>query len=83
MWRRYMRFFGPDAEADVEDELRFHLEAKVDELVAQGWTYEAARVEARREFGDVMRVRQTCQQLQEKSEGRKRRGRDPVGGGRM
>ena len=57
----------------------FISEAKVDELVAQGWTDEAARLEARREFGDVVRVRQTCQQLQEKSEGRKRRGEYFVG----
>ncbi len=79
MWRRYLRFFGPDVEADVEDELRFHLDAKVDELVAEGWTYEAALVEARREFGDVVTVRQTCEQLQRESEGRKKRGEYFVG----
>jgi putative ABC transport system permease protein len=73
MWRRYLRFFGSDVEADVEDELRFHLDAKVDELVEQGWSAEAARAEARREFGDLAAVRQTCRQLQRKNEERRKR----------
>jgi putative ABC transport system permease protein len=73
MWRRYLRFFGSDVEADVEDELRFHLDAKVDELVEQGWSAEAARAEARREFGDLAAVRQTCRQLQRKNEERWKR----------
>ena len=25
-WRRYLRFWGPDIDADIDDELRFHLE---------------------------------------------------------
>jgi len=43
LWRRYARLFGPDPAADVNDELRFHLEAKIDDLVAQGWDREEAR----------------------------------------
>ncbi len=34
LWRRYARFFGLDPGADVKDELRFHLEAKVDYTAA-------------------------------------------------
>ena len=45
-WRRYARFFGSDPAADVKDELRFHLEAKTDDLIGQGWHPEAARKEA-------------------------------------
>ena len=56
LWRRYARFFGPDPAADVKDELRFHLEAKIDDLVAQGWTPEAARKEAERGFGDLRAI---------------------------
>ena len=37
-WRRYDRLLGSDPRADVRDELRFHLETKVDNLVAQGWS---------------------------------------------
>ena len=58
-----LRFFGADIPSDVDDELSFHLETKVDELVAQGWTREAARSEARRQFGDFTAVRETCEQL--------------------
>ena len=46
-WRRYLRFRGPDIDADIEDELRFHLEMRERELVAEGRTPEEARVEAR------------------------------------
>ena len=48
IWRRYARLSGPDPVADVDDELRFHLETKIDDLVAQGWDRDEARREARR-----------------------------------
>ncbi len=63
IWRRYLRFFGPDVEADVDDELRFHLDTQVDELIAEGWTPEAARAEAQRRFGNVVSVREICQRV--------------------
>jgi predicted permease len=63
MWRRYARLFGPDAKADVDDELRFHLQAKVDDLVEQGWPRDRARREAERQFGDLEEVRQTGERL--------------------
>ena len=71
-WRRYSRFFGPDPAADVKDELHFHLQAKVDDLVAQGWTPEAARQEAERQFGDLRAVQQIGVRMGEKLEQRKR-----------
>ena len=58
-WRRYARIFGPDPAADVDDELRFHIDTKVDELIAQGWKWEEARREAERLFGDLKTVRHT------------------------
>jgi putative ABC transport system permease protein len=57
-WRRHSRLAGPDPAADVKDELRFHLEAKIDDLVARGWRPEAARQEAERQFGDLRAVQQ-------------------------
>ncbi len=33
----YARLLAPDPAADVEDELRFHLEAKTDDLIRCGW----------------------------------------------
>src|SRR5580704_2208365 len=53
LWRRYARFFGPDPAADAKDELRFHLETTIDELVHRGWTPDAARHEAERRMGDL------------------------------
>src|SRR5687768_16981760 len=42
----------PRIEADVADEVAFHLGIRVAELVARGWSPEAARAEALRRFGD-------------------------------
>jgi predicted permease len=72
LWRRYSRLFGPDPAADVKDELRFHLQAKVDDLVNQGWSPEAARKEAERQFGDLRAVQQIGIRMGEKMERRKR-----------
>ena len=47
LWRRYLRFWGPDPAADVDDEFAFHLEMRIEELRAQGLSPEAARDEAR------------------------------------
>ncbi len=57
MWRRYLRFWRPSLEDDVNDELRFHLESRVEELVGQGLTPDAAAARARDEFGDVEAAR--------------------------
>jgi predicted permease len=72
LWRRYSRLFGPDPAADVKDELRFHLEAKIDDLVAQGWRREDARPEAERQFGDLRALQQIGVHIGEKMERRKR-----------
>jgi predicted permease len=71
-WRRYARMFGPDPAADVKDELSFHLEAKIDDLVAQGWRPEAARQEAERQFGDLRALQQIGASIGEHMERRKR-----------
>ena len=72
LWRRYARLFGPDPAADVKDELSFHLQAKIDDLVAQGWSPESARQEAERQFGDLRAVQQIGVRIGEKMERRKR-----------
>ena len=65
-WRRYARLLGPDPTADVTDELRFHLEAKTEDLIRQGWSLNDARQEAERQFGDVRRVQQIGERLGKK-----------------
>jgi len=59
-FRRYLRFWGGDPARDLDDELRFHLEARVDEFVAMGMPPERARAEAAMRFGDLARVRDEC-----------------------
>ena len=56
-WRRYLNIVRRDASADVDDELRFHFESRIEELVEQGMSADDARAQAIREFGDVSAVR--------------------------
>jgi predicted permease len=72
MWRRYARLLGPDPQADVEDELGFHIAAKTDDLIARGWRPDAARLEAQRQFGDLPAVLHLGERLGEKMERRRR-----------
>src|SRR5580704_8831593 len=67
-WRRYARLLRPDVRADVNDELRFHLAAKVDQLVAEGMRPEVARREAERQFGDVRTLQELGERLGEERE---------------
>jgi predicted permease len=62
-WRRYVRFWGADVEADVDDELRFHLESRVQDLIAEGMDPARAREESMRRFGDVPRIRDACRRI--------------------
>ncbi|HEX6631786.1 MAG TPA: ABC transporter permease [Gemmatimonadaceae bacterium] len=68
-WRRYLRFWGPDVDADVEDELRFHVQMRIDDNLARGLSPEAARAEALHRFGDVERVRAACRTIGHQREG--------------
>src|SRR5579864_7458768 len=63
MWRRYLRFWGPNPTADVDEELHFHLETKVQELVDSGLTAAQARTEALRQFGNYENFRKECRQI--------------------
>ena len=72
LWRRYDRLTGSDPAADVKDELRFHIETKVDELVGQGWSREDARKEAERQFGDILAVQHVGERIGEHMDRRRR-----------
>jgi predicted permease len=65
-WRRYLRFWGRDVASDVDDELSFHFQERVEELLAQGLSAEAARERAVREFGDVGQVRADLRAIDER-----------------
>ncbi|HEX6534804.1 MAG TPA: ADOP family duplicated permease [Gemmatimonadaceae bacterium] len=63
-----------DVEHAVDDELGFHLEMSVRELVAGGMSPEAARREAARRFGDVERTRAALAAIDRTTVGARRRG---------
>ena len=56
-WRR---IFGPHPEQEVDEELKFHIEQRTREYIAQGMSPEAARRTAAEKFGNVTQVRETC-----------------------
>ena len=72
LWRRYDRLTGSDPLADVKDELRFHIESKVDELVGKGWSREDARKEAERQFGNILAVQHAGERIGEHMDRRRR-----------
>ena len=56
-WRRYLTFWRADVHRDVDEELRFHFDERIADLVATGLTPADARRQALEEFGDVDAVR--------------------------
>jgi putative ABC transport system permease protein len=58
----YVRRGRARIESDIDEELKVHLEMRVDELVAHGMPPAAARREALRQFGDVPGTRDYCRQ---------------------
>jgi hypothetical protein len=55
MWRRYSTFFGRDVRSDIEDEIKFHVEARARELVDAGWSPRAAEGKPCASLGIVTR----------------------------
>jgi len=45
--RRYLRFWRDDTDADVEEELRFHFEQRVDDYVKRGFSRDAVEEASR------------------------------------
>ena len=72
MWRRYSTLFGRDIRSDIEQELRFHIEARARELVDAGWQPQAAEEEAHRLFGDRDSILAECQQINTRFEQRRK-----------
>jgi predicted permease len=72
-WRRYLNVIRRDASADVDAELRFHFESRIEELSADGMSAADARAQALREFGDVREVRQRLVDIGDRVAHRQRR----------
>lgn len=58
-WRRYLRLVRSNAAADVDDELRFHIDMRVERNIALGMSEHEARRDALQRFGDFALVRDT------------------------
>ena len=54
---RYFEFWRRDPRRDIDDEIRFHLEARVADLIAKGLSPEEAHRRAEAEFGDPRTIR--------------------------
>jgi len=60
-WRRGLRRHG--REANLETELRFHIEERVADMVRSGISEEDARRQVRLEFGDAEQVKDACRDV--------------------
>ena len=57
------RVVRPTVDREVDEEFDHHVEMRVRDLVAEGWTQEDARREAMRRFGDMDRLKADCRDL--------------------
>jgi macrolide transport system ATP-binding/permease protein len=59
-WINRLRYLGRRSrfEGDLDDEIRFHIENRAEELQGSGVTRDDALAQAQREFGSVIRVRE-------------------------
>jgi putative ABC transport system permease protein len=62
-WLRYFAFWRRDPRHDARDEIGFHLDMRIRDLVERGLTREAAERRARSEFGDAVSVEQQLQRI--------------------
>src|ERR1700735_2865893 len=56
-WRRYLRFWRPEIDRDIDEELAFHLDERVEELMALRIPPDEALRQARAELGDASILR--------------------------
>jgi predicted permease len=62
-WLRYFAFWKRDPRRDATDEIRFHLDMRVKDLVARGMPRDQAEQQAEREFGDARAVQQQVERI--------------------
>ncbi len=59
VWRRIVHYVRRERfNRELDEEMRTHLELRVEELVAEGAPIDVARERARREFGNVLGLRE-------------------------
>jgi predicted permease len=73
-WRRYLTFWRPAIDRDVDAEIRFHFDEKVADLIARGRTEAEALAEAEMEFGDWKTYRERIREIDHRRDARRDRG---------
>src|SRR5579884_2731313 len=64
LWRRLRFFVARDRyAAELEDEMRLHVELRAARLREQGWSERAAREGARRRFGNAINVQERSRDM--------------------
>ena len=71
-WRRYLTFWRTPISQDVDDELRFHTNMRVNELIARGMPEDEAHRAVAERLGDMNAVQSACVELSEVRERNKR-----------
>src|SRR4051794_28253287 len=66
-WLRYLRFWRRDIESDLDDELSYHFDQRVQQFIATGMTRDAAEAKARERFGDLERSRAELLDIDERA----------------
>jgi putative ABC transport system permease protein len=69
----YLRRRPDTVRSEVDEELKAHLDMRVEELQTRGLSVDAARREALRQFGDLEKTRQYCRQQDQEKEKRMQR----------
>jgi predicted permease len=72
-WRRYLTFWRPDVDRDLDAEIRFHFDERVTDLMRLGRSEKDARDEAEREFGDRDLYRMRMREIDNRLQARKNR----------
>ena len=73
MWRRYLRFWGSNPQADLIDEMEAHLVLRAEDLERSGLAPDEARAQARKEFGNLAKAERECRAI-DREAGRRHRG---------
>ena len=74
-WRRYLSFWGARVADDFDDEVRFHLEMRIEDFKRRGMSDAEARAEARRRIGEIAPIRDRCVTIASRREQRMARAR--------
>src|SRR5689334_12959289 len=70
---RWPRRNRNEIQTEVDEEIRFHLDMRIAELVSSGMALKDARDKAFKEFGDVDQARRALSRADLRNESRKRR----------